>query len=164
MELFTPEIGLIFWMLIAFGIVFFILAKYAWPVIIKMVEERKAYIDKSLEAAKAANERLAGIQEESERILKQTREQELKILKDAQDMRSKMIGEAKDQAAVEAGKLITDAKAAIEKEKDTAIRDIQNRIADLSLNIAEKVLRKNLDNPPAQQELVQKLITEAQKN
>ena len=164
MELFTPEIGLIFWMLIAFGIVFFILAKFAWPAIIKMVDERKAFIDKSLEAAKAANERLAGIQEESERILKQTRDQELQILKDAQDMRSKIISDAKEQATIEAGKLITDAKAAIEKEKDTAIRDIQNRIADLSLNIAEKVLRKNLDNQPAQKELVAKLIEEAQKN
>jgi len=164
MELFTPEIGLIFWMLIAFGIVFFILAKFAWPAIIKMVDERKAFIDKSLEAAKAANERLAGIQEESERILKQTRDQELQILKDAQDMRSKIISDAKEQATVEAGKLITDAKAAIEKEKDMAIRDIQNRIADLSLNIAEKVLRKNLDNQPAQKELVAKLIEEAQKN
>jgi F-type H+-transporting ATPase subunit b len=164
MELFTPEVGLIFWMLIAFGIVFFILAKYAWPAIIKGVEERKAFIDNSLAAAKAANERLAGIQEESERILKQTRDQELQLLKDARDMQSKIIADAKNQAAVEAEKLITEAKAAIEKEKDTAIRDIQNRIADLSLNIAEKILRKNLDNPPAQQELVQKLIKEAQKN
>ena len=159
-----PELGLLFWMLVSFGAVFFVLAKFGFPVIVKMVEERKAFIDKSLEAAKAANERLAGIQEESERILKQTRDEELRILKDARDMQSKIIGEAKSQAAIEAGKLITDAKAAIEKEKDMAIRDIQNRIADLSLNIAEKVLRKNLDNQPAQKELVAKLIEEAQKN
>jgi len=164
MELFTPEIGLIFWMLIAFGIVFFILSKYAWPAIIKMVDERKAFIDKSLEAAKAANDRLAGIREESERILKQTRNEEIRILKEAQEARSKIIGEAKEQAAVEAGKLIAGARTAIQKERDMAIRDIRNQIADLSLNIAEKVLRKNLDNPPAQRELVQKLIEEAQKN
>jgi F-type H+-transporting ATPase subunit b len=164
MELFTPEIGLIFWMLIAFGIVFFILAKFALPAIIKMVDERKAFIDKSLEAAKAANERLTGIQEESERILKQTRDEELRILKDAQEMRNKIIGNAKDQATIDAGKIIDEAKAAIEKEKDMAIRDIQNRIADLSIGIAEKVLRKNLDNQPAQRELVQKLIEEVQKN
>jgi len=164
MELFTPEIGLIFWMLIAFGIVFFILAKFAWPAIIKMVEERKAFIDQSLEAAKAANERLAGIQEESERILKKTREEEILILKEAQDAKSKIIGEAKEQAAIEAGKLVAEAKTAIQREKDLAIRDIQNQIADLSIGIAEKVLRKNLDNQPAQRELVQKLIEEAQKN
>jgi F-type H+-transporting ATPase subunit b len=162
--LLKPDLGLLFWMLISFGIVFFILAKFGFPIIVKMVEERKAFIDKSLDAAKAANERLAGIQVESERLLKQTHDEEMRILKDAQEIRSKIIEEAKEQATVEAGKLIAEAKAAIEKEKDTAIRDIQNRIADMSLNIAEKVLRKNLDNPSAQRELVEKLIGEAQKN
>ena len=162
--LLKPDLGLLFWMLVSFGIVFFILAKFGFPIIVKMVDERKAFIDKSLDAAKAANERLAGIQEESERILRQTHDEEIRILKEAQEVRSKIIGEAKEQAAIEAGKLIAEAKTAIQKEKDMAIRDIQNQIADLSINIAEKVLRKNLDNPPSQRELVRKLIEEAQKN
>jgi F-type H+-transporting ATPase subunit b len=162
--LLTPDFGLLFWMLFSFGIVFFILAKFGFPIIIKMVDERQAFIDKSLEAAKIANERLAGIQEESERILKQTREEEIRILKDAQEMRNKIIGEAKEQATVEAGKLILEAKAAIQREKEMAIREIHNRIADLSINIAEKVLRKNLDNAFAQREMVEKLIEEVQKN
>ena len=161
--LLQPDPGLLFWMLISFGIVFFILAKFGFPIIVKMVDERKAFIDKSLESAKAANERLAGIQEESERILKQTRDEEIRILKEAQETRSKIIGEAKEQAAVEAGKLIAEAKTAILKEKELAIRDIRNRVADLSIGIAEKVIRKNLDTP-AQHELVQTLIEEAQKN
>ena len=162
--LLKPDFGLLFWMLISFGVVFFVLAKFGFPVIVKMVDERKAFIDKSLDAAKAANERLAGLQEESERLLKQTHDEEMRILKDAQDIRNKIIEEAKEQATVEAGKLIADAKSAIEKEKDMAIQDIQNRIADLSINIAEKVLRKNLDNSSAQRELVEKYIDEAQKN
>ena len=162
--LLKPDLGLLLWMLVSFGIVFFILAKYGFPIIVKMVDERKAFIDKSLEAAKAANERLAGIQEESERLLKQTHDEEIRILKEAQEARSKVIAEAKEQAAAEAGKLIEEARAAIQKEKDMAIQDIHNQIADLSINIAEKVLRKSLDNPPAQRELVQKLIDEAQKN
>ena len=162
--LLQPELGLIFWMLVSFGIVFFVLAKFGFPIIVKMVDERKAFIDKSLEAAKEANERLAGIQEESERLLKQTRDEEIRILKEAQETRSIIIGEAKAQATVEAGKLIAEAKTAIQKEKDLAIRDIQNQVADLSLNIAEKVLRKKMDNSPAQRELVQTLIEEAQKN
>jgi len=162
--LLTPDFGLLFWMLVSFGIVFFVLAKFGFPIIVKMVDERKAFIDKSLEAAKAANERLAGIQEESERILKKTREEEILILKEAQEERSKIIGEAKEQATVEAGKLVAEARTAIQREKDMAIRDIQNQIAELSIVIAEKVLRKNLDNQPAQRELVQKLIEEAQKN
>src|SRR5215510_4215109 len=98
--LLTPDFGLLFWMLVSFGIVFFILAKFGFPIIIKMVDERKAFIDQSLEAAKIANERLAGIQEESERILKQTRDEEIRILKDAQEMRNQIIGEAKEQATV----------------------------------------------------------------
>jgi len=162
--LLKPDLGLLFWMLVSFGIVFFILAKYGFPIIVKMVDERKAFIDKSLEAAKAANERLAGIQEESERLLKQTRDEEMRILKEAKEAKNKIIAEAKEQAAVEAGKLVAEAKTAIQKEKDLAIRDIQNRIAELSINIAEKVLRKNLDNSTAQRELVEKLIDEAQKN
>jgi F-type H+-transporting ATPase subunit b len=162
--LLTPDPGLIFWMLISFGVVFFVLAKFGFPVIVKMVDERKAFIDKSLEAAKAANERLAGIQAESEQLLKQTRDEEIRMLKEAQETRNKIIGEAKEQAAVEAKKVIEDAKTAIQKEKELAIRDIRNRIAELSIDIAEKVLRKQLDNLPAQRELVQKLIEEAQMN
>jgi len=162
--LLKPDLGLLFWMLVSFGIVFFILAKFGFPIIVKMVDERKAFIDKSLEAAKAANERLAGIQDESEQILKRTRDEEMRILKEAQEARNKMIAEAKEQAAAETGKLIAEAKSAIQKEKEMAIGDIRNQIADLSISIAEKVLRKSLDNPTAQREMVQKLIDEVQKN
>jgi F-type H+-transporting ATPase subunit b len=151
-------------MLVSFGVVFFVLAKFGFPVIVKMIEERKAFIDKSLDAAKLAGERLQGIQQESERILNQTRDEEIRILKEANEMRTKIIGEAKEQAAVEAAKLIAEAKMAIQKEKEMAIRDIHNQIATLSISIAEKVLRKNLDNQPAQRELVNQLIIEAQKN
>jgi F-type H+-transporting ATPase subunit b len=162
--LLSPDPGLIFWMLISFGVVFFILAKFGFPVIVKMVDERKSFIDNSLESAKTANERLLKIQEESEQILKQARENEMRMLKELQETRSKVIKEAKEQASIEAKKLIAEAQIAIQKEKDLAVKDIRNQIVDLSIEIAEKVLRKNLDNPPAQRELVQKLIEEVQKN
>jgi F-type H+-transporting ATPase subunit b len=164
MSLLTPDPGLLFWMLLSFGAVFFVLAKYGFPVIVKMVDDRKAFIDKSLEAAKAANDRLAGIKEEGDRILNQTREEEIRILKDANEMRNRIIGEAKEQAAIEAAKLIAEARTAIQKEKETAIRDIRNQVVTLSIDIAEKVLRRNLDDQAAQRELVDKLIEEAQKN
>ncbi|MDR2231844.1 MAG: F0F1 ATP synthase subunit B [Tannerella sp.] len=164
MMLLSPDPGLIFWMLISFGVVFFILAKFGFPVIVKMVDERKSFIDNSLESAKTANERLLKIQEESEQILKQARENEMRMLKELQETRSKVIKEAKEQASIEAKKLIAEAQIAIQKEKDLAVKDIRNQIVDLSIEIAEKVLRKNLDNPPAQRELVQKLIEEVQKN
>jgi len=162
--LLTPDFGLLFWMLVSFGIVFFVLAKFGFPVIVKMVEERKAFIDKSLESAKAANERLEGIQEECERILKQTRDEEVRMLKEAHELRNKIIEDAKEQASEEAGKLIIEAKTAIQREKELVIREIRNQVAELSINIAEKIIRKNLDNPPAQRELAEKLIEEAQKN
>ncbi|MDR1544402.1 MAG: F0F1 ATP synthase subunit B [Prevotellaceae bacterium] len=162
MSLLTPDLGLLFWMLVAFGTVFFVLAKFGFPVIVKMVEERKAFIDKSLADAKEATERLAGITQESEKILKQAREQELQILKQADEMRAKVIADAKEQAGIEAGKLIAEAKTAIRKEQELALRDVKKEIAELSISIAEKILRKNLSNLPSQQELVNQLINEAQ--
>jgi F-type H+-transporting ATPase subunit b len=164
MSLLTPDPGLLFWMLISFGVVFFVLAKYGFPIIVKMVDERKAFIDKALEAAKLANERLDGIKQEGERILTQTREEELRILKEVNELRNKIIGEAKEQASHEAVKLIADAKAAIQKEKEIAIQDVHNQIATLSIDIAEKILRRSLENQAAQRELVNKLIEEVQKN
>lgn len=164
MSLLTPDLGLLFWMLVSFGVVFFVLAKFGFPIIVKMVEERKAFIDNSLEAAKQANERLAGIQQESESILKHAREEEIRILKEAEEIRNKIVEEAKGQAGIEAGKLIEEAKIAIRKEKEMALRDLRNQMAVLSIGIAEKVLRRNLDNQSAQRELVNQLIEEAQNN
>jgi F-type H+-transporting ATPase subunit b len=164
MDLLTPEPGLLFWMLVAFGVVFFVLARYGFPVIVKMVEERKAFIDRSLQEAKDAADRLAGVVEESEKIIRQAREQEMAILKEADTMRNQVIAEAKDQAAAEARKLIADAREAIRKEKSIALREVHNEIATISLGIAEKVLRKNLSDQPAQKELAGKLIEEARLN
>ena len=164
MSLLTPDPGLLFWMLISFGIVFFVLAKFGFPIIVKMVEERKAFIDQSLEAAKQANERLKGIQEEGERILNEARDEQSHILKEAKEIRAKIVNEAKEQAHTEAGKIMDEARQNIEKEKVLAIQDIRNQVATLAIDIAEKILRKNLENKPAQQELVDKLIAEAQLN
>jgi F-type H+-transporting ATPase subunit b len=164
MSLLTPDPGLLFWMLVSFGIVFFVLAKYGFPIIVKMVDERKAYIDSSLESARQANERLKGIKEEGERILSEAREEQVRILKEANEMRTNIINKAKDQAHVETGKIMEEARSNIQKEKEMAMRDIHNQIAALSIGIAEKILRKNLENKPAQVELVDKLIEEAQLN
>lgn len=164
MDLLTPEPGLLFWMLLCFGVVFFVLAKFGWPVILKMVDDRKAFIDNALESAKQANEQLAGIKQEGDRILSAAREEQTRILREANEMKSKIINDAKDAAGLEAAKVISDAKEAIQKEKELAMKDIHNQVALLSIDIAEKVLRKNLDNKAAQSELVNKLIEEAQNN
>jgi F-type H+-transporting ATPase subunit b len=160
MSLLTPDIGLLFWMLLCFGIVFFVLAKFGFPVIVKMVEERKNFIDNSVLSAKEANERLKGIVQEGEQILKKSHLEEIRILKEADDMRHTIIAEAKEQAKADACKILEDAKIAIQKEKEKALKDVNNQIAELSIYIAEKVLRKNLSEQQEQQEFVNQLIAE----
>ena len=129
-----------------------------------MVDKRKAFIDESLENAKRANLQLAQIKEESDRILTEARGQQASLLKEANEMRNKIVNDAKENANVEASKILDEAKAAIQKEKEMAMRDMKNQIASLSIEIAEHVLRKNLENKPAQEELVDNLIKEIQQN
>lgn len=160
MSLFNPDSALIFWMLIAFGIVFIILAKYGFPVIVGMVEKRKQYIDESLQAAREANEKLAHIKEESESILTQAREEQANILKEAVETRQRIISEAKNKAQSEGGKLLEEAREQIQKEKDDAIRDIRKQVAELSVGIAEKILRQNLDNEQKQNGMIERLLDE----
>ncbi len=160
MSLLNPDSGLIFWMLIAFGIVFFVLAKYGFPVIIGMVEKRKLYIDESLQAAREANEKLIHIKEESESILARAREEQANILKDAVETRQRIIDEAKDKALFEGRKLLEETRQRIQKEKDDAIRDIRKQVAELSVGIAEKILRQNLDNEQKQNGMIERLLDE----
>ncbi len=161
MSLLNPDSGLIFWMLVAFGIVFFVLAKFGFPVIVGMVEKRKQYIDDSLKAAREANERLIHIKEESESILAKAREEQANILKEAVETRKRIIQESKDQAGVEGNRILEEARKQIQKEKEDAIRDIRLQVSELSIGIAEKILRKNLDDEQKQNGLIDRLLDEA---
>lgn len=160
MFLLTPDSGLIFWMLIAFGVVFFVLAKFGWPVITKMIESRKQYIDESLENARKANERLAQLQEETAKMLKQAQEQQSKILAEAVEMRNQIVEKAKTEATNEGQKLLQEAKQQIAQEKESAIRDIRREVGVLSVEIAEKVLRQNLQNDDDQMAMIDRMLDE----
>lgn len=138
MGLLTPDPGLLIWMLITFGVVFFILAKYGFPVVIKMVDERKAYIDNSLKAAREANEQLANVKQESEKVLAQAREEQGRILSEAAATRDRIIKDAQERAQREGQRLMDEVKKQIETEKESAIRDIRRQVAVLSVGIAEK--------------------------
>ena len=164
MSLLTPEPGLFFWMLLCFGFVFFLLAKFGFPIIVDMVDKRKVFIDESLENAKRANLQLEHIKEEGDRILMEARSEQAKMLKEANEMRAKIVNDAKENANLEASKIMEEAKASIQKEKELAMRDVKDQIASLSIDIAERVLRKNLVDRPAQFELVDNLIKEIQQN
>lgn len=157
----TPDFGLLFWMLLAFLIVFFLMAKYGFPIITKMVEDRKNYIDESLQKAHEANERLAGIQQESERLLAEARAKQAEILAQAKATGDSIVSEARNKAQADGAKLLQEAKAQIAAEKENALRDIRQTVADLSIVIAEKVVRQKLTNNDEQQALIEQMLNEA---
>lgn len=156
----TPDPGLLIWMLVAFLVVFFVLLKYGFPAITGMVASRKAYIDESLKKAHEANEKLAGIRTESENLLKEAREQQAAILKEAMATRENILKEAREKAQAEGHKLLEEAKAQIEVEKENALRDIRNTVADLSVEVAEKLMRRKLDKDTEQESYIERLLDE----
>ena len=160
MGLLTPDPGLVIWMIIIFGVVFFVLAKYGFPVIIKMVEDRKAYIDNSLKAAHEANEQLANVKKESDKILIKAREEQARILKEASETRDHIIKEAQEKAIAERQRLMEEVKKQIETEKESAIRDIRRQVAVLSVDIAEKIMRNKLSDSKEQEELINRMLDE----
>ena len=159
----TPDLGLLFWMLLAFLVVFICLARFGFPVIIKMVDERKQYIDESLNKAHEASERLANIKQEGETLLQEAREQQAKIMKEAATTRDAIIEQAQDKAHEESARLISEAKKQIEIEKQAAIRDIRSQVAELSIQVAEKILQEKLSNDKSQMELIDRLLDEVSK-
>ena len=159
----TPDLGLLFWMLLAFLVVFFCLARFGFPVIIKMVDERKQYIDESLGKAHEASESLAHIRQEGEVLLQEAREQQAKIMKEAAMTRDAIVEQAQDKAHEESARLISEAKKQIEIEKQAAIRDIRSQVAELSIQVAEKILQEKLSNDKSQMELINRLLDEVSK-
>ena len=156
----TPDPGLLFWMLLAFLVVFWVLAKYGFPAIINMVDERNKYIDESLRKAHEAQERLANIEKEGESILQEAREKQAQILKEAAETRDAIVEQAQEKARAEGARLMDEAKTAIEQEKKAAIADIRKQVAELSVDIAEKVLRKNLKDDKSQMDLIDRMLDE----
>ena len=154
----TPDLGLLFWMLIAFLVVFFVLAKYGFPAIINMVDERKRYIDESLQKAHEASERLENIKQEGEAILQEAREKQAQMLKEAAETRDAIVEKAQEKAREESARLLNDAKVEIEQQKQAAIADIREQVATLSVEIAEKVLKQNLKDDKSQMDLIDRML------
>ena len=158
MNLLLPDSGLLFWMTIIFAIVFFVLAKFGFPVITGMVEKRRMRIEDALAAARKAEDAIAHLNNEQERIIAETRAEQARLMKEAAAEREKMIVAAKEQATVEAQKIMDDAKVRIAEEKEDALRDMRREVALLSLAISEQVLRKELGSDEGQKELIEKLV------
>ncbi len=164
MGLVLPEYGLLFWMVLTFSIVFFILKKFAWKPILNSLKEREDSIEDALELAKKTREEMAKLQADNELILAEARQQREELLKEARDMRQKMIDEAKDRAKEEGEKMIALARQAFENEKTTAIDDLKKTIVAMSVQIAEKILKKQLSDPKQQQEYLDTYLKDIKLN
>lgn len=160
MSLITPDFGLFFWMAVVFIIVLAILWKWGFPSIVNMVNSRKEFIDDSLRKAHEANERLANIQKEGEAMLQNAREKQAQILKDAAETRDEIVVKAQEKATNEGSRLLNEAKAEIEAEKQNAIRDIRTQVAEISVQVAEKIVREKLSSNESQMELINKLLND----
>ena len=162
MNLMLPDSGLLFWMTIIFAIVFFVLAKFGFPIITGMVEKRAKRISDSLEAARTAEQALAHLQTEQERIISETRAQQNKLMQEAAAERDRMIAQAQDKAREEAQKIMDEARVRIQEEKEAAIKEVRKEVAVISLAIAEKVVRKELSTDDSQKALADRLLDELQ--
>jgi len=164
MELVSPGIGLIFWMTLAFGIVIWLLGKYAWKPIMKSLHDREESIDKALHQADQARKEMEDLKISNEELLKQAKEERDDILRQAREIKEKLIEDARLKANLEAGRIVESAKESIENEKMAAMVDLKNQIADLSIDIAEKLLQHELSEKKRQKTYVEQLVKEAKLN
>lgn len=160
MGLLTPGLGLLVWMLITFSVLFFVLWKFGWPVMIKMMKDREENIKQSLEAADRAKMEMQQLQCNNELLLKQTQEERDEMLKETKALKEKMLEEAKLNAQQEAQRIIMDAREAINFEKLHAMTELKNQIANLSIEIAEDLLKHELSDKQKSNEIIENRISE----
>jgi F-type H+-transporting ATPase subunit b len=158
MNLITPGIGLVFWMLIAFLILFLLLKKFAFPVIFKMLKQREESITSALSNAEKARQEIEGLQGTNERLLKEAKAQRDDILRQTDLLKTEMLAKAKDEAKKEYDKMMTEAKIAIENEKNAAITEIKNDVANLSLDIAQKIIEREIAKDEVNNAIIEKAI------
>lgn len=164
MDLITPDFGLIFWTVLVFVILLWLLGKYAWKPILQGLEKREHTIEEALTEAERAREEMASMKAENERILQEAREERNKILRDAKEVSDKMKSEAKDMAKVEGAKMLDEARKEIENQKNAAMGEVKMLAADLSVQIAEKILRKELSSDGRNEQYISQLVNELSEN
>ena len=164
MDLLTPELGLFFWTLIAFLLVFVILKKFAWKPILNSLGEREKGIADSIATAERVKNEMSQLQAENEKLLIQAREERTTMLKDAKEMKDRIIGEAKDAAKIEANKIIIDAQQQIMQQKNAALAEVKNEIGNLAVEVAGKILRKQLSSAEGQETYMKMLADDIKLN
>lgn len=164
MDLVTPQIGLLFWTVLIFLTLVFLLAKFAWKPILKMVEERTKNIEDALNSAENAKKEMAGLKAENEQIMKEARAERDKIVREALEMKDKIIEESKETAKAEADKILAQARKLIDDEKRAAMNELKDQVASLSIEIAEKILTKELSDKKKQAELIDDILQQSSLN
>jgi len=164
MDLVTPQIGLLFWTVLIFLILVFLLAKFAWKPILNMVEERTKNIEDALNSAENAKKEMAGLKAENEQIMKEARAERDKIVREAREMKDKIIEESKETAKAEADKILAQARKLIDDEKRAAMNELKDQVASLSIEIAEKILTKELSDKKKQAELIDDILNQSSLN
>lgn len=164
MDLLLPGEGLLFWQAVVFILLVIFLAKFAWKPILSSLKEREESIQQALDSAVKAKEEMAKLTAGNEELLKQARLERDKIIRDARDAANRLIDVAQTEAKKSADKLIEDAKAVINTEKAAALRDVKAQVALFSLQIAEKLIKKNLSSDQAQKDLVSEYLKETKLN
>ncbi len=164
MDLVTPQLGLIFWMVVTFVTVLVILRKFAWKPILKALSDREESISEALNTAKKAKEEMASLKADNERLLNEARSERDKMLKEAREAKDIIVGEAKSKAQAEANKIMTSARETINTEKLAAITELKNQVATMSIDIAEKILRHELSKDEKQKSLVDSLLKDVSLN
>lgn len=164
MELVTPNPGTIFWMIIVFGILLYILGKFAWKPILNALSEREQSIASALNAAEEAKKEVAELKSDNEKIIAEAKKERDVILKEAKELKDKIVAETKVQASREGEKIIEHARQQIEAEKIAAIAEIKKQVAELSVMIAEKVIKKELQNKGEQEKMVDSMIDDIKLN
>ena len=164
MKLLLPEFGLLIWTLLAFLVVFFILKKYAWPAIVKGLADREKSIAESLSTAERVKLEMLQLKSDNEALLVKAREERAAMIKDAKEVSDKMIADAKDRARGEYDRIVADAQSAINQQKMAAITDLKNQVGNLVIEVAEKVLRRELGNKAEQEKYIRELTGEVKLN
>jgi F-type H+-transporting ATPase subunit b len=164
MDLLLPHLGLFVWTLFAFLIVFLILKKFAWPMILNGLNEREANIADSIATAERVKKEMAQLKSENEALLQSAREERAAMLKEAKDIKDKMINDAKEEAKNQAAKIVADANASIQHQKMAALTDIKNQVGKMVVEVSEKILRKELSDKVNQEAYISQLAEEIKLN
>ncbi|MEN8927840.1 MAG: F0F1 ATP synthase subunit B [Flavobacteriales bacterium] len=164
MDLVTPGLGLIFWTTLSFVILLILLRKFAWKPILTAVSEREEGISKAMNAAEDAKKEMENLTSTNERLLNEAREERDSLMKEAREMKAEIIAKAKEEASSEGEKMIASAKAAIDMERKSAMAELKNQVAAISIDIAEKMVKGNLSGDEKQKELVNELVAEVNLN